>query len=279
MKTKTTIYLITLTVVLSTMSCSIEKRHYRNGFSVNWNTKQTGTSKSTHQQTAAIVDRDTIVADIVAPTQVVENKKEIIIKDSCDIIEMKNGNTVRAKVLEINTETVKYKNCGDNDGPDRIVEKDKIESITYSNGKKEDAREFRVNKKEVKEGAKNQPGAEAIISDIKTTDARRNAKTSIILGALAVVLLLAGAGLIYAASVSGDIAVVIFGIIFGFVLGIAAIVLGVIAIVTGSKVLNKANKDPEYARWKKAATVGLALGAAVLFLLFGGIIVGLFSGG
>ncbi len=279
MKTKTSTYLIAIATLLSITSCSIEKRHYRNGFNINWNTKQVATSSVARQQSASSANRDTIAATIVAPKAVVENKKQTIIKDSCDVIEMKNGNTVRAKVLEINSETVKYKNCGEMDGPDRVVEKDKIAGITYSSGKKENPKEFKTIKKEETVPQKNEPSVEKVVSDIKEKDAKKTAVTALVLGIIAVVILLAGTGIVYALVASSDIAGIIFGVIFGVVFGIAAIVLGVMAVVSGSKVLNKAKKDPEYERYKKLATAGLILGAAVLILILGGLVAsGTFGG-
>ncbi len=54
-----------------------------------------------------------------------------------DNITIKNGDEVKAKVIEINETEIKYKNFENQDGPTRIVYKSEVFSIKYQNGTKD----------------------------------------------------------------------------------------------------------------------------------------------
>jgi len=49
----------------------------------------------------------------------------------------KNGEELKVKVLEVNEQTIIYKRCDNYSGPSYSVGKEKIHSITYTNGFKE----------------------------------------------------------------------------------------------------------------------------------------------
>ena len=51
-----------------------------------------------------------------------------------DNITLKNGDEVKAKVIEINETEIKYKNFENQDGPTRIVYKSEVFLIKYQNG-------------------------------------------------------------------------------------------------------------------------------------------------
>jgi hypothetical protein len=54
-----------------------------------------------------------------------------------DIIILKNGTTVDAKVIEINENSVRYKDLANPDGPTYSVKKESVNEIRYKNGTKE----------------------------------------------------------------------------------------------------------------------------------------------
>ena len=54
-----------------------------------------------------------------------------------DKIYRKNGQIVKAKVIEIGSTDIKYKVYGEDDGPVYVLEKDRIKKIEYENGKTE----------------------------------------------------------------------------------------------------------------------------------------------
>ncbi|MBL7912966.1 MAG: hypothetical protein JNJ41_18025 [Bacteroidia bacterium] len=55
----------------------------------------------------------------------------------CDLVILKNGDEVKAKVLEITPIEIKYKKCLSPDGPLYVVKKNDVFMIKYSNGTKE----------------------------------------------------------------------------------------------------------------------------------------------
>jgi len=64
-----------------------------------------------------------------------KSKKYLLLKDTCgDIINLRNGNAVSAKVIEINETQIKYKRCNNLNGPLMVINKNIVRSIKYTNG-------------------------------------------------------------------------------------------------------------------------------------------------
>lgn len=57
--------------------------------------------------------------------------------EKCDIIMLKNGDEISAKVTEIGTTEIKYKQCSNVDGPTYTLKKQDIFKIKYANGTSE----------------------------------------------------------------------------------------------------------------------------------------------
>lgn len=135
-------YLLLIPLLLL-ISCSVQKRHYQKGFYF---------SNSNYNH--SIKEKDIVVKKQEPKKEEKEQKvfastmSEIIIPkyqslytvnpDSlCDIILLKNGDDIKAKVLEISPIEIKYKKCLSPDGPLYIVKKLDVFMIKYSNGTKE----------------------------------------------------------------------------------------------------------------------------------------------
>src|SRR5204862_1564342 len=58
-------------------------------------------------------------------------------EDSCDVLLFKDGSEIRAKVLEISPNEVKYKRCDNPDGPSYVSRKADLFMIKYANGSRE----------------------------------------------------------------------------------------------------------------------------------------------
>lgn len=69
--------------------------------------------------------------------QVPRNVKRSAPADSCDRFVLKNGDEKYIKVLEVNLDYIKYKNCSNLDGPDILIKKSEILFIQYTNGSRE----------------------------------------------------------------------------------------------------------------------------------------------
>ena len=62
-----------------------------------------------------------------------------------DVIVKKDGSTILAKVLEVNTDNIRYKKHSNLNGPTYTIGKSEIMSINYENGEKEVFKEGLMN--------------------------------------------------------------------------------------------------------------------------------------
>jgi hypothetical protein len=148
LKTKASYFVyIFISAFLLFVSCSVEKRVYRNGYHVVWDHKNSGRS----EKGSAIKTQQKISVPNEKPGQVLvlsnnkdlyfpsEHRQPALLKDTCgDKIFFKNGNIVSAKVMEVDREKIKYKRCDNLDGPLFTVSKRSLTMVQYYNGVKED---------------------------------------------------------------------------------------------------------------------------------------------
>jgi hypothetical protein len=147
--------LIILPLILLT-SCSVQKRKYQKGFHVS-NYSGHKQKSTTHISKKEIENETSILKTTVLPANnnedielsaSIDNKVisfqhtalNLLIKTNdsiCDIITLKNGEDVKAAVMEITPVLIKYKKCNEPDGPLYIVKKTDVFSIKYSNGIKD----------------------------------------------------------------------------------------------------------------------------------------------
>ncbi|MDR9398905.1 hypothetical protein [Salibacter sp.] len=79
---------------------------------------------------------------VVFPKKGENTKEELKIHkerkdEECDVITLKNGQEIKAKILEIDEDNIKYKKCGKTDGPTYIKSKADILLIRYPDGSKD----------------------------------------------------------------------------------------------------------------------------------------------
>lgn len=138
-----------LYIILLLTSCNIQKRQYRNGFYAHW--KQKSTKEGYHHQKTC--DQLSHESDIhFEGSLVASGSKQILHKpnitkmlaenfnpdpDSCDVILFKDGREIRATILEVGPEEIKYKKCRVNEGPLFVVRKSEVFRITYKTGSTE----------------------------------------------------------------------------------------------------------------------------------------------
>jgi hypothetical protein len=65
------------------------------------------------------------------------NSVNIKLESKCDKILLRTGQEIEAKVIEIGTQEIKYKNCSNLEGPTISILKNDVFMITYSNNTKE----------------------------------------------------------------------------------------------------------------------------------------------
>jgi len=81
----------------------------------------------------------TYTLPIFATNNAISKNKEIAIynTDTCDIIYLRDGTTIKAKVEEVSETKIKYKNYNNLEGPSYIITKNKVLRIKYANGTSE----------------------------------------------------------------------------------------------------------------------------------------------
>ena len=147
------VFIIAFSLIIS--SCSLQKRHYLPGYDLTWHAKS---RKTTDKNNNVEINKNTTLSDVNLELPQHNNQEELyssvsnelqIIKlkplslkkeseilnnDSCDVITLKTGELIYAKVIEISPTTISYKRCNFLDGPLIVIEKSSVQSIKYPNG-------------------------------------------------------------------------------------------------------------------------------------------------
>lgn len=139
--------LILSIAVFITVSCRIEKRVYRKGYHVVWNSKR---SHETKKQEIVKSEKPSHINETNNEELVVSATREsdidvftmrpvlILNKDTCgDVLLLQNADELKVKILEIDEKTIKYKRCDNIDGPTYTISKTRVALIKYANGIKE----------------------------------------------------------------------------------------------------------------------------------------------
>jgi hypothetical protein len=150
--------LIAVALITSFTSCSVQKRLYRKGYSVHWNSMDKSIKSDVVENKIESSDEEVKVENSdfasVSPEIVIKERPVVQLNDEksienkivnvkrvdppkCDLLLLKNGEEISAKVLEITPTEVKYKRCDNLEGPTTTINKSSIFSITYANGSKE----------------------------------------------------------------------------------------------------------------------------------------------
>lgn len=136
------------------LSCSVQKRHYQKGYFISWN--KSSTVKKQKEKPVQKENVPELPAELVL-NRPSENKTDLSsdasnsfnfnrvskkktrsnAEDSCDVLVYKNGTETRVKIIEINTDRIKYKKCDLPDGPTYVSDKNDLFMVKYSNGTRE----------------------------------------------------------------------------------------------------------------------------------------------
>ena len=151
-----------------------------------------------------------------------------LVEDSCgDLITLRDGTDIEAKVIEVGSKVIKYKRCNNIDGPTIVVSIENVFMIKYANGTKE---VFKKEEVKEKKNTENYPSTQE-----KPVVVRKNntmAVTSFIL------------------------------LFFSFL-----IIPAPISFVFGLVALDEFKKEPGKYKNKWMALIPVILGCIVLFLL------------
>jgi hypothetical protein len=149
---KKIVYILLSSIILLS-ACSIKKRSYRNGYYIDWvnktnkNKEQEKIAKRTTTKKVNLAEQDPVLTNTVnkheiatinskmISKQILLPKKLLLLNDTCgDIINLRSGDMIIAKVIEINETQIKYKRCNNIDGPLIVINKNDVYSIKYTNG-------------------------------------------------------------------------------------------------------------------------------------------------
>lgn len=92
-------------------------------------------------------------SDFLLPKTEINNDSIIKKVEECDIILLRSGEEILAKVIEIGIKEIKYKKCNSNQAPIISIQKNDVFMIKYANGSKDI---FKIEKKENETPFKNQ---------------------------------------------------------------------------------------------------------------------------
>ena len=142
-------------ILIAFTKCTVDKRIYTKGYNFSWhNTKSQNKSTSNSNKAGNIShikdfrietskSEDILLLASTNKSYHALTKKALKTKiqlpnDSCgDLIIMKNGDEIKAKIFEINQKTIKYKKCNNLNGPLYVESNESVFMIKYANGTKE----------------------------------------------------------------------------------------------------------------------------------------------
>lgn len=147
-----TIFTCTI-IILVLNACTVEKRHYRKGFYIaakkqkNLDTKSLFHSQH-HNSTENNIASEPIAFNSRVPSGLASvsssppalnthPEQSILQNQACDTLFLKDGSKITAVLREIGYKDIRYKLCDFTEGPDYLVEKFRVLSVHYSNGKQE----------------------------------------------------------------------------------------------------------------------------------------------
>lgn len=162
MKTINVLLTVMLTLIIG--ACSIEKRVHQPGYHLNWKKNLSTTppnkvseneglktslkphtvevqSEKKHLQLSFKTEEadlsGTSFTDHSEKLETVSSRNTAVeLPANCDVIVMKDGEEIEAKVVEVGTSKVRYKHCGDPSGPVFVEHKSDIFMIKHGNGRK-----------------------------------------------------------------------------------------------------------------------------------------------
>jgi len=152
---KTIAFSISFLMIFS--SCSVEKRQHTKGYHVNWNSSYNPLSNKESKSIQSNIEKYRLsqpniesIKNLKIEKSVAPNvefvirktnsekrkiaKKVIKENEACDVIILKNGTEIEAKVMEIGEYKIKYKNCDNLTGPTFYKKKTEVFMVKYPNG-------------------------------------------------------------------------------------------------------------------------------------------------
>lgn len=141
MKKRLIFLTFTLFIALSFHSCTIQKRTYNKGYSIQIFKPSLFSEKPIASKSFAesknLIETKTLIKQLEKQELQAKETKETIYRDSlqpCDKIFLVDGQLINAYVIEINDDEIKYVKCDNPYGPFYFTSKKNIHKIVYPNG-------------------------------------------------------------------------------------------------------------------------------------------------
>jgi hypothetical protein len=259
-----------LSVLILISSCSVQKRRYNKGFYVS-RIHHKEAQRKTEEKTVKIVKPASVEKVETAPQVIVTGdrpglfaavsdlydlqkniRKTIFAKageDSCDVLLFKDGSEIRAKVLEISPNEVKYKRCDNLEGPSYVSRKADLFMIKYANGSREI----------MKAAEPEKPMPTYNYQSYKKKNKRvthPSAPWALVFGILAMVV--GYVGIILASE----------GLALGAAFIVINVALAIAAIIAAANAIRAIREAPDAYKGKGLAIPGLIFGIVVLSIYF-----------
>jgi hypothetical protein len=150
--------------VAVSIGCSVEKRQFRDGYFVQWHSgrndfkqdvqpqqlvqRENESNRDVSPNIGAVAKQDVkmekpmpvahkITSSInrnQEPQQPELSKQGISISADCDVLIMKSGDEIQAKILEVGESEIRYRACDNPDGPIMVISTSRVFKIKYANG-------------------------------------------------------------------------------------------------------------------------------------------------
>ena len=229
MKTKDYIIFLLIVLVGVCSSCSLQKRHYREGYYVeNKGGEQTSNKNSSISYSDSSKGKDISLN---------KNSKH---EHDCDTLILNDGNTLLCKIDEVTKRSVRFKDCNDSNQTSNSIDAELISSIKFYNGRVKP-----VSKKESNNNQNNPKNNNTLIKGGLVN-------TGFILAILALLL-------------EGTLILTLFHVLLlatyiVIPLAVLNILAAILAITFGFSSIREIRKNPDIFKGKKMATWGIILG-------------------
>ena len=262
-------------VLIAFNSCSVKKRSYRNGYFVSWHGHRSKAHDVAHK---TITKQEVVSIDNKDPERILlssgsENKiiglddkpiaNAIFNDDECnDYITMANGDRIKAKVLEVNENEIKYKRCDNINGPIITTSKKLVTKITYANAH-EDVFSHLEETQYPAQG-EGQFEQDKRFFEEKEKEAWNTSLSAFILMLLGMLCILFAIGNLFSSSLETIVILALLIAIFSIP---TAFVLAIIGIVKASKAHSIRNRIPRSFIGKDRLNKAIALGYLTILVL------------
>jgi len=233
MNRKDYIYVLLVAFVVLCASCSVQKRHYLQGFYVSNNGKEQISNKN-------IKDSSIISSLDSSQKRNVSFNKNSNYKHNCDTLSLNDGTTLICKIEEVSKRTVRFKDCTDSTQLSNSIDAELVSVIKFYNGRVKSFSKTKENNTQHKTKNNN-----TLIKDPLVDKGLILAILSLLLEG---VLLLA----LFHAVVLAPYLII--------ALAILNALAAIFALVFGFKSLKEIRKNPEIFKGKKMAAWEIALG-------------------